>query len=47
VWGVRVNEWVSVVTLLAATAVIVVRARGTRGAETGPPVPETDSEEVT
>jgi prolipoprotein diacylglyceryltransferase len=26
-WGVRVNLWVSAATLLAATAVIVLRAR--------------------
>jgi prolipoprotein diacylglyceryl transferase len=45
-WGVRVNLWVSAATLLAAVAVIVVRARGTGGPETEPRVSEADSKEV-
>ena len=45
-WGVRVNLWVSAATVFAATAVIVVRARGTGGAGTERPVPEAVIEEV-
>jgi prolipoprotein diacylglyceryltransferase len=45
-WGVRVNLWVSAATLLAATAVIVLRARGTGATADEPRVPKAVTEEV-
>ena len=45
-WGVRVNLWVSAATLLAATAVIVRRARGTGATGDAPRVPKAVTEEV-
>jgi prolipoprotein diacylglyceryltransferase len=45
-WGVRVDLWVSAATLLAATAVIVLRARGTDATADEPRVPKAVTEEV-
>jgi prolipoprotein diacylglyceryltransferase len=45
-WGVRVNLWVSAATLLAATAVAVMRARGRSGVGAERRVPEAVNKEV-